>query len=74
MSNPYEEHFIENLKEEALLLGLEDDADIDNYIVQKQLEEGTTNSELVSAFRVEKNIKQVKMEYVTSTMASNQGV
>ena len=61
MSNPYEEHFIENLKEEALLLGLEDDADIDNYIVQKQLEEGTTNSESVSAFRLEKNINQVKM-------------
>ena len=40
MSNPYEEQFIENLKEEALLLGLEDDADIDNYIVQKQLEIG----------------------------------
>ena len=74
MSNPYEEHFIENLKEEALLLGLEDDADIDNYIVQKQLEEGTTNSESVSAFRLEKNIKRVKMEYVTSTLASNQGV
>ena len=74
MSNPYEEHFIENLKEEALLLGLEDDADIDNYIVQKQLEEGTTNSESVSAFRLEKNINQVKMEYVTSTIASNQGV
>ena len=74
MRNPYEEHFIENLKEEALLLGLEDDADIDNYIVQKQLEEGTTNSESVSAFRLEKNINQVKMEYVTSTIASNQGV
>ena len=68
------QHFIENLKEEALLLGLEDDADIDNYIVQKQLEEGTTNSESVSAFRLEKNIKRVKMEYVTSTIASNQGV
>ena len=74
MSNPYEEHFIENLKEEALLLGLEDDADIDNYIVQKQLEEGTTNSESVSAFRLEKNIKRVKMEYLSSTIASNQGV
>ena len=73
MSNPYTEEFIENLYEEALRLGLEDDADIDNYIVQKQLEEGTTNSESVSAFRLEKNIKQVKMEYVTSTMASNQG-
>ena len=36
MSNPYTEQFIENLYEEALRLGLEDEADIDNYIVQKQ--------------------------------------
>ena len=32
--------FIENLKEEALRLGLEDEADIDNYITQKQQEIG----------------------------------
>ena len=36
----YTEEFIENLYEEALRLGLEDDADIDNYIVQKQSELG----------------------------------
>ena len=40
MSNPYTEEFIENLYEEALRLGLEADADIDNYIVQKQTELG----------------------------------
>jgi hypothetical protein len=40
MSNPYTEQFIENLYEEALRLGLEDEADIDNYITQKQLEIG----------------------------------
>jgi len=40
MSNPYTEQFIENLYEEALRLGLDDEADIDNYIVQKQQEIG----------------------------------
>ena len=40
MSNPYTEQFIENLYEEALRLGLEDEADIDNYMTQKQQEIG----------------------------------
>ena len=32
------EQFIEDLYEEALRLGLDDEADIDNYITQKQIE------------------------------------
>lgn len=64
MNNPYEE---------ALMIGLEDEADIDNYIVQKHLEEGTTNSESVSVFRLDKNNKQSRMHYVTSVMAYHQG-
>ena len=40
MSNQYEEQTIENLYEEALRFGLEDEADIENYIVQKQQELG----------------------------------
>ena len=31
------EQFIEDLYEEALRLGLDDEADIDNYITQKQI-------------------------------------
>tara|TARA_R110002020_G_scaffold468893_1_gene693502 strand:+ start:2639 stop:2764 length:126 start_codon:yes stop_codon:yes gene_type:complete len=34
------EQFIEDLYEEALRLGLDDEADIDNYITQKQIELG----------------------------------
>jgi hypothetical protein len=34
------EQFIEDLYEEALRLGLDDEADIDNYITLKQIELG----------------------------------